>query len=456
LTQRSVEGDYGVGLQWSGDSYRFSFAIFEVEGTGCDWAESPVRLGSQGKHDTGPGWNDSPEEAIAFLSGGPRVEANCGGAWRTAVATEPGERVPVCEHVDPIEMRVNGIPVGDGMGLRGLGLHRGAIPAESDAVVVFAGNDEIQDVELVVHDMRTGESMATPIDSYFVTYADGFAYFLRDGQARQMDVGTGVEKTIPGRFNDSSSINHIAPSPDGEYLAIAFQNEIDDWEVAVLRTATLEEVATLKGGEGELDMMSFGYAWQLQWRDDSSGVVVRGGTGSERPGGLLTFWLDGTYTMMLGNSYYQIAPHGRYAVTGLGVEVQGCMFVNGSTFNIVDLATGEPIQSVQRDGDVASVGYWAPDSSEYIFPTYEGPYDDECAWAMTPDQWWKLTPGEDLQPTADPRADNPWPLEWSVQCDGVEAQLEYGCERGAVAELRLGGSLVSASYLGYRMLAVLE
>lgn len=373
--------------------------------------------------------------------------------WAPATLSE---RVPVCGDGDPIEMRVNGILVGDGMDLRGLGLHRGAIPAESDAVVVFAGNDEIQDVELVVHDMRTGESAATPIDSYFVTYADGFAYYLRDGEVRQMNVESGVESAVPGRFNDASSINHVVPSPDGEYLALAFQNGINDWEVVVLRTATLEEVATLQGGEGELDMLGFGYAWQLQWRDDSTGVTVRGGTGSERPGGLLTLWLDGTYTKLPENSYRQIAPNGRFVVTGLGVEVQGCMFVNGSIFHVVDLGTGETVQSVQRDGDVASVGYWAPDSSEYIFPTYEGPYDDECAWTMTPNRWWKLVPGQDLQPASDPRADNPWPLEWSVQCDGVEAHLERGCERGAVAELRLGDALVSASYLGYRVLAVLE
>jgi DNA-binding CsgD family transcriptional regulator len=457
LQPNTVAGDFGVGLQWSQDSYRFAFAVFEAEVGGCGWANVPARMGSQGILDTGPGWNERPlSELIGEMTSGPLLETACPEGWKAAVAREPGGLVAQCPGAQPMELRVNGIPAGIGAEVRGLGIHPGAIPSVEDGTVVFVGRGASFNYDLVIHDLRTGESHNTRIDSHFAAYADGVAYYLRDGAVRARDIVSGAERVVVGGIEDGVRVPHVAASPDGRFVALSVQPEFPGWRVVVLDTTDFSEVSQLDGNADDLSFMEFGYAWQLQWREDSRGVTVRGGTDSERPGGLLTMWLDGTYTMVEGNSYQQVAPNGQLAVTGLGVEVQGCMFINSSTFDLLDLETAESLHTVRGEGEVYSVGRWAPDSSEYLFPVFTGPFDDACDWTRQPDEWRRLDLDGNIEPAADPRQVDPWRDDFALYCDGAPSPPGIECQRGSVGELRMRGILISATYLAYDVLAFVE
>jgi hypothetical protein len=150
-----------------------------------------------------------------------------------------------------------------------------------------------------------------------------------------------------------------------------------------------------------------GQAWVLTWRDDGKGVVVRGATYSEQPGGTATVLLDGSVRShdLRGSEF--VAPNGRYAAHGFDLP---CMNVIGHGVSLRDLDAEVDLASVHEDGLVFGPGEWSPDSTGYLYSTYAtqpSAYQTPCLgeYVQGSFQWHLLhVDGSPPSPVPDPEA----------------------------------------------------
>ncbi|HQW50573.1 MAG TPA: hypothetical protein PL082_00840 [Tepidiformaceae bacterium] len=178
------------------------------------------------------------------------------------------------------------------------------------------------------------------------------------------------------------SIANIAISADGVLLAVADGCRSPACEdlpaVTILDIATGNTVAVHT--HAALRAAGFrGYAWRLHWREDGSGVVVVGGTGSEAPGGRALGGVDGSLTVYpqpLG--YGNISPDGRFVFETPGGL--GCMHIGGPSVRLVDLDSGDTL--ITREGRPGAYApwEWSPDGASVIYLFLPGD-TSSCAWA---------------------------------------------------------------------------
>ena len=181
---------------------------------------------------------------------------------------------------------------------------------------------------------------------------------------------------------DELSIAGIAVSADGALLAVADGCRspacedlpaVTILDIATGNTLAVHTYATLRTAGFR------GYAWKLHWREDGSGVVLVGGTGSEAPGGRALARVDGSFTVYpQPPGYGDISPDGRFVLeTPHGL---GCMHIGGPAVRLVDLDSGDTL--ITREGRPGAYApwEWSPDGASVIYLFLPGD-TSSCAWA---------------------------------------------------------------------------
>ena len=181
---------------------------------------------------------------------------------------------------------------------------------------------------------------------------------------------------------DEPSIAGIAVSADGSLLAVAdgcrssvceALPAVSILDIATGRTLAVHTHAAFRSAGFR------GYAWQLHWRQDGSGVVVVGGTGSEAPGGRAFAGLDGSLTVYPQPAGYgNISPDGRLVFeTPRGL---GCMHIGGPSVRVVDFETGDTLATREGRPGAYAPWEWSPDGATVIYQFLPGD-TASCAWA---------------------------------------------------------------------------
>lgn len=137
---------------------------------------------------------------------------------------------------------------------------------------------------------------------------------------------------------------------------------------------------------------SAGWPGVERWRSDGSGVVVAGSTGSERPGGFGTVYLDGRVVVAPVEAFAKVSPDGSLlAYNELPSVGEGCMFVATNTISIANLATGDSVARVHDLGMALTRWQWAPDGSAFLYAARPYSADRDCSeWIEETPTWWLL------------------------------------------------------------------
>jgi hypothetical protein len=203
------------------------------------------------------------------------------------------------------------------------------------------------------------------------------------------------------RTDQTSSIQDVGSSSDGTHVVVT-----ERWQGVCPAATTgpvycpgggsilLIDIATRNivqrfdtGGEEWRPYRSWPH-WPV-WRDDGSGALIAGDTGSERPSGLATVYLDGRVHVHAVRDYSDIAPNGRMVAHDVGSL--GCLSVSSRRLVLLDLDSGLEVASVQDENLAYSFGEWSPDSTEYLIAVRpfdaakaEGP---DCGYWLTAPSW---------------------------------------------------------------------
>jgi hypothetical protein len=302
-------------------------------------------------------------------------------------------------------------------------VHRDAEPADD---VLYFLKDQNPRV-LVAYDVEAGEvywsrNLGSGIDPTvavptFKVAKLGKRIAISNGRSIELVTADGANGGTLFHLIDDS-IEDIAASPDGRYLAIAVelagepigtpapdgaQGYRRRSAVQFLDASSGQIVQTIDSSRPELADFRGSFYW-LNWRDDSLGVVVSGATFSENPGGDATLLLDGSVRVHPVEGYGGIAPNGR--LMAHGPSTFGCLAIAGHTLSILDLDSGRNVVSTGSDDEALTGLQWSPDSSEYLFTVR--PYDpaDACGFDQNAPEQLRLldvATGE-MQPVPDRRA----------------------------------------------------
>lgn len=183
-------------------------------------------------------------------------------------------------------------------------------------------------------------------------------------------------------------IGNIAVSPDDTIVAVATQCLpcADRGSVRFVRVADgtiLSEVPT-----SSLNDAGFrGYAWQLRFRADGTGVFVAGGTSSEAWGGRATVFTDGTFVVHdAPQGFGAISPDGILYAEGAGIA-GACMHAAGRTLRVANLDSSTVLHEI-TPGDAAIAPWeWSPGGTKLLYLTLAGPLGDACTWTESPEEF---------------------------------------------------------------------
>jgi DNA-binding CsgD family transcriptional regulator len=258
-------------------------------------------------------------------------------------------------------------------------------------VVALEGNPQDQ---LLIYDAGTSRTLVDitlpGADSYTGDARAGKVLVASRKAVSEVDYDGSMHEVFTESREDYGVAGAVI-SPDGKTAAIAVQHSLapdtpptpDDGDYLLfLDLATGKEVSRItKPVQPEPGSVFDGYNSQFQWltwRNDGTGVVVAGATGSERPGGWATLYLDGRVVRFDNLGYAAIAPDGRVAAEGQAIT--GCMSIGMGTLSIFDLSSLTPVVSVSAtDDSVLTAWAWSPDSAELIVaesPLVESEYAD--------------------------------------------------------------------------------
>ncbi len=183
-------------------------------------------------------------------------------------------------------------------------------------------------------------------------------------------------------------IGDIAVSPDGAMVAIATYCLpcSDRGSVQFVRVAdgtVVSEVPTSRLNDAGFR----GYAWQLRFRADGSGVFVAGGTSSEAWGGRATAFTDGTFAVhQEPRGYGAISPDGTRYAEGAGIA-GACMHAAGRVLRVINLESSAVLHEF-TPGDAAIAPWeWSPGGTELLYLTLAGPLGDACTWTESPEEF---------------------------------------------------------------------
>jgi DNA-binding CsgD family transcriptional regulator len=176
--------------------------------------------------------------------------------------------------------------------------------------------------------------------------------------------GSGRRELL-GASPDDDFVQDIAVSPDGSKLAVTFWGIESEpgGSLTILDVETGDRLMSTERSRPEFADFA-GYFWKVHWRADGLGVVVSGGTSSERPGGRATVMLDGRVTVDEVQGYAHLAVDGRYLADGPGVICDD-MLVSGNTLNLRNLDSGVAVSWDTSDLAITPWA-WSPDGTEFL------------------------------------------------------------------------------------------
>lgn len=193
---------------------------------------------------------------------------------------------------------------------------------------------------------------------------------------------------------ESAPIQDLAVSPDGKIAAVAMGcaggspvcpsgPAVAFVDVVSGATVAMADHAALRAGGFK------GYAWQLLWRADGVGVVLKGGTGSEAVGGRALVKLDGAVTVYQQPAGYgSVSPDGRFAAEN--TDELGCMRVGGHAIQVVNLETGAVVRHVDGGVGAYAAWEWSPDSRSVLYQFLPSADLTGCEWASVRPEYWLL------------------------------------------------------------------
>jgi hypothetical protein len=323
-------------------------------------------------------------------------------------------------------------------------------------VVLWEQRDPSSAGDTVVYDLDTGGEVARFPGTASSLGNDGILLMSMDGVDWVNYDGT--KRLTLYRTDDGLPPGHVVLSPDGNTAAYALSESpfeggrviFTDFESAtVIREVTL--------GPPEWPQLA-GSPNVLRWRADGRGVVVAGGTGSERPGGIGTVYLDGTMTMSPVQAFGAVSPDGELFAYNDGPSLgDACLFIASSTITIRDLETGAVVATVTDPSHAFTRSRWSPDGAAFLYqarPYVEGP---DCPWTAADPQWWALpSGGGNATPVANVDAlFEQWHGSETVTftCSGVEqapwpsmeGNLVGSCSDGGVATVSVGGNQLTTA-----------
>lgn len=231
------------------------------------------------------------------------------------------------------------------------------------------------------------------------------------------------------RTSDTAPIQDLAVSPDGTIAAVAMACAVPDCPsgpaaafVRVDSGAVLASVdhAALRAGGFK------GYAWQIRWRDDGAGAVLKGGTGSEAVGGRALVRPDGSATVyQQPPGYGNVSPDGRLAADN--TDQFSCMRVGGHAIQVVELDSGRTLRAIGGGAGAYATWEWSPDSRAVLYQFLPSNNLDDCIWTEASVEFWLLDLGTGVSSAiADVR---------QLHVDWYGARLvEVACSEGPYAE----------------------
>jgi hypothetical protein len=286
-------------------------------------------------------------------------------------------------------------------------------------------------------------------DGIVLMSMDGVEWVNYDGSKRHMLYRTG----------DGLPPGHVVLSPDGNTAAYALsESPFEGGRVVFTDFDSATVIREMTLGPPEWPELA-GSPNVLRWRSDGRGVVVEGGTGSERPGAIATVYLDGTMKVSPVQAFGAVSPNGElFAYNDSPSLGDACMFIASSTITVVDLATGTVVAAVTDPTHALTRSQWSPDGSTFLYqsrPYVEGP---DCPWTAADPQWF-LLPLDGGAPT--PVSDVNTLFEgWygseyvTFVCAGVEEPAWMttdgywtgSCRDGATPTIEIGGKNVGAAW----------
>jgi hypothetical protein len=205
-------------------------------------------------------------------------------------------------------------------------------------------------------------------------------YATENRLVRTAPDGSGPQEIFHRPQSGAAWIEDFDVSPDGSTVALVLSGQFGaPGSLVFIDASTGRELSqvpdTAPGFSGFV-----GYLWKVHWRDDGLGVVVSGGTSSERPGGTATVLLGGRVTVHDLEGYADLAPDGRHVADGPGAVCP--MLVTGPLLRLRDLDSG-PILSVSKPGRVFTQWAWSPNSDEFLFQERDWSPEAGCGSEVT-------------------------------------------------------------------------
>ncbi len=215
-----------------------------------------------------------------------------------------------------------------------------------------------------------------------VATSEGVARYALDGSGRfELYRATGA------------AVQDVAVSPDGRTVAVAESGlcaedgSCAESAVVFVDVASGRELQRVGQRSPAFDSFA-GYFYRVNWRDDGRGVIVGGGTNSERPGGWATVMVDGTARVhFVGFPVFDSAA--RIAVVG-PQSPESCDFVSTLRLAVVDLDSGAELAVLE--GGQRAFTPWAisPDGTELLYQERDYVPDSSCIWTGARPRWFLL------------------------------------------------------------------
>lgn len=250
--------------------------------------------------------------------------------------------------------------------------------------------------QVVVQDLKTGRLRTTLDFGGTGQYPVGAALagnrilIATEAKVTRFELDGSGERVLyeaPGEF-----ISDLAASPDGRLAAVSIGclNPACESGPAVVFIDVASGAMVAWHDHASLRAGGFkGYALQVRWRDDGSGVVVLGGTGSEAVGGRAFAGVDGSLRVLdQPRGYGSISPDARFAA--VNTDQLGCMRVGGHGFEVLDLDSGRVIRHETGKPGAYAAWEWSPDGKSVVYQFLPSTDLTGCAWAEAEVQLWLL------------------------------------------------------------------
>lgn len=183
-------------------------------------------------------------------------------------------------------------------------------------------------------------------------------------------------------------IQDIRVSPDASLIAIT---TAPPGELRVLDVTTGTEKLRVAQSDSRL-ADTRGEFWELQWRADSTGVLVHFATGSEMWGSLATIYLNKAIRVEPVAGFGNVSPDGTRRA-GLSGQIN-CMLLGSHHLVIQDLDTASVLRDVFDEQTIFTPWEWSPDGTEFLYYTRQARgCDDLPDPAVEPPQLWLLKSG---------------------------------------------------------------